>query len=487
MVRLFKSKSTTAAVQESIMSTQIQSFFETAIKTGDVDTVKRLLKYHKDSINLDAGKATTAGIREEKFNVDSNKRKKGERARSVSKNRDQTVSSVNGAPVPSERQQQRHIVKKSVAVGDSPIVLRKKQSCKQPPVTHRRSILKQHPSNTAISVVGDDEASIFNDDGDQARYSWSSNSSSSCSEDPILWSSSSEDGSFSSPTSSNEIRKKNVSRMSSMPLLESSNYPSPSLPRNEHSRVSSLQSLSSTRQFNRNRFSGSSYSSNASSDFSPFLTRSRLSRVSSLSSENTFSPITSGRSPKKNNRLSCLSTASSISCGSSSSSSSSSLTRNHKRHSVQFSFNTLFLNHVHENEPELLDRLLFENYYNNNPTSQEQQQRVTILNKLDRKGLSALHWAAVNGHWRTVRVLITHGALADLVDPNGWTALHAAVITGQIECVRELLRCSANVYAVTNSGETVFDMTCDAVVRAVLEQHAESLISESKLIRSTDI
>ena len=124
--------------------------------------------------------------------------------------------------------------------------------------------------------------------------------------------------------------------------------------------------------------------------------------------------------------------------------------------SVQFSTNALFLSYIHENEHELLDVLL-------------DQNRVSILNKLDRKGLSTLHWAAINGFHDCIRVLVKHGADVDIVDPNGWTPLHAAVITGKVECVKELLSCHADIYAVTKSGETMFDMSRDSEIQRLLE------------------
>ena len=128
--------------------------------------------------------------------------------------------------------------------------------------------------------------------------------------------------------------------------------------------------------------------------------------------------------------------------------------------SVQFSTNTLFLNYVHENEYELLDMLLEDN-------------KISILNKLDRKGLSTIHWASINGFHECVRVLAKHGANVDIVDPNGWTPLHAAVITGNIKCVEKLLCFNPSVYAVTNSGETVFDMTDDMEIRKLLVNHVD--------------
>ncbi|XP_066919507.1 protein phosphatase 1 regulatory subunit 12B-like [Clytia hemisphaerica] len=154
----------------------------------------------------------------------------------------------------------------------------------------------------------------------------------------------------------------------------------------------------------------------------------------------------------------------SVRSSSSSSSTSSGL-------SVQFPTNTLFLNYVHENEHELLDQLLNEH-------------KVGIINKLDRKGLSSIHWAAMHGFDECIRVLVKHGANVDIEDPNGWTALHAAVITEKTECVRQLLKCDSRIYAVTNSGETVFDMTNNQEIKSLLEGHVHSNL-KMKLKNST--
>jgi len=188
---------------------------------------------------------------------------------------------------------------------------------------------------------------------------------------------------------------------------------------------------------------------------SPQTLNSILKRSRSKSERWNGSVRSSWSSASSASSSSYFSSAADDSEASSSSSSSSSLPSG--RLSVQFPTNTLFLNYIHENEHELLDALL-------------DQNRVSILNKLDRKGLSTIHWAAINGFHDCIRVLVKHGADVDIVDPNGWTPLHASVITGNIECVKELLSCSARVDAVTNNGESVFDMTTDREIQHLLER-----------------
>eukprot|EP00669_Euglena_mutabilis_P014377 TRINITY_DN9442_c0_g1_i1.p3 TRINITY_DN9442_c0_g1~~TRINITY_DN9442_c0_g1_i1.p3 ORF type:complete len:100 (-),score=35.50 TRINITY_DN9442_c0_g1_i1:91-390(-) len=58
----------------------------------------------------------------------------------------------------------------------------------------------------------------------------------------------------------------------------------------------------------------------------------------------------------------------------------------------------------------------------------------------DQLGLTPLHWAACNGHDRTVAVLLRHGADPLLKDQWGQTAQHLAARKGHPKVVEVLQR-----------------------------------------------
>ncbi|WP_438456239.1 ankyrin repeat domain-containing protein [Wolbachia endosymbiont of Kerria lacca] len=67
---------------------------------------------------------------------------------------------------------------------------------------------------------------------------------------------------------------------------------------------------------------------------------------------------------------------------------------------------------------------------------------------VDEKGwrdATPLHFAAGNGHKKTVEVLIQEGANVNAVDIEGWTPLHVAALHGRANIVGVLLEKGANV------------------------------------------
>ncbi|KAJ3408274.1 hypothetical protein HDU80_006314 [Chytriomyces hyalinus] len=94
--------------------------------------------------------------------------------------------------------------------------------------------------------------------------------------------------------------------------------------------------------------------------------------------------------------------------------------------------------------------------------------------KLDNFGLSALHYAAMNGradillallsntsvkpfqkgHSSVIRVLIDYGASCDAVDGHGWTPLFYAALAGRTEAAMMLLECGASVDLLDRDGWT---------------------------------
>ncbi|HET9425379.1 MAG TPA: ankyrin repeat domain-containing protein [Gemmatimonadaceae bacterium] len=68
-------------------------------------------------------------------------------------------------------------------------------------------------------------------------------------------------------------------------------------------------------------------------------------------------------------------------------------------------------------------------------------------------GMTALHWAAANGDFGTVRLLVGAGAKVEAKTRNGsYTPLHMAARNGRATAVKALIRAGANVNAPTSSG-----------------------------------
>lgn len=162
-------------------------------------------------------------------------------------------------------------------------------------------------------------------------------------------------------------------------------------------------------------------------------------------------------------------------CLSSSSSSAGSSEELHhlKNHSVQFSPESLLNEYVHCNEYERLEAML-------------ESVDNSVVNKLDRKGLSPIHWAAIKGYPNCIRVLAKYGGDVDVRDPFGWTPLHAAVVSNHLSCIEELLKLNADVYALTVNGQSVFDWTSQQSTIDLLQKHVGENITDKEL-KSTDI
>lgn len=484
MVRLFKSKSSKASA-EAIMSSRMQSFFVRAVMLNDTATVKRLLKHHKDSIDLEDVVVVGSANGSKPIHLcvlpsinnpghqDDQQGQHRSTMLSVLLRAGADVNSLDGrgwsclhaAAHSGNFHLTRYLIRKGADV-----MCYTSQEKKLPVhfsinynVTYLLVEAMQQQGHVELSQIHLARAVT-----QQHQQQQKSNE-----EDDFYHQKQIETNSTTTP-------RKHTSSILKRPAGAIKKT-------DDQSSRRSLWVSSSWSSFSSTTSSSSSSSSLSGSDgeldcglwdddhevectrSSSSLQNGRLSSLSSVSSSSGLSSISSLRSSvsssNNNNRNSCISSTSSTASNGSSTS----------RQSVQFSSNTLFLNYVHENEHELLDGLL-------------QHNNVTIINKLDRKGLSTIHWASINGNPESIRVLVKHGADVDLVDPNGWTALHAAVITGQIQCIRQLLACEANLYAMTNSGETVFDMTSDGEIRAVLEQYSESrLANSSNRMRNTDI
>lgn len=145
-----------------------------------------------------------------------------------------------------------------------------------------------------------------------------------------------------------------------------------------------------------------------------------------------------------------------------------------RQHSVQFDTETLFMNYVQENEYIKLSKLL------------DNIEDISIINNLDRKGLSAVHWAAIKGYSECLEVLYKLGADINIHDPFGWSPLHAAVATKNIKCVSKLLEFNADVYALTKDGESVFDWSPEDEILVMLKNYISEHMRREE-VRCTNI
>ena len=92
----------------------------------------------------------------------------------------------------------------------------------------------------------------------------------------------------------------------------------------------------------------------------------------------------------------------------------------------------------------------------------------------DTNGMTALHWAANNGHKDAAELLLASKAKVNAKNNNGATPLHAAAGFGDKDTAKLLLANKAEVNAKNNEGMTPLHTAEDrgqAVVAELLRQH----------------
>lgn len=67
-----------------------------------------------------------------------------------------------------------------------------------------------------------------------------------------------------------------------------------------------------------------------------------------------------------------------------------------------------------------------------------------LVDKKDKNGQTALHWATEGGHEAVVRLLVDHRAVVNAKDKRGWTALFWATERGHEAVVRLLKSAGAS-------------------------------------------
>ncbi|XP_069938548.1 ankyrin repeat, PH and SEC7 domain containing protein secG-like isoform X2 [Cherax quadricarinatus] len=82
------------------------------------------------------------------------------------------------------------------------------------------------------------------------------------------------------------------------------------------------------------------------------------------------------------------------------------------------------------------------------------------LQAKDSEGLTPLHVAAKNGHWKICNELVEAGANIEERDSHGSTPLHWAAKMGFTECCRKLLEHNVSINSVNNKGNTPLHLLC---------------------------
>src|SRR5215469_15459492 len=77
------------------------------------------------------------------------------------------------------------------------------------------------------------------------------------------------------------------------------------------------------------------------------------------------------------------------------------------------------------------------------------------INKKDKKGRTALHYAVGNSDPKTVRLLIKKGADINSADVGGYIPMHLAVMGERLENVKELIDYARNNKEITKVLEDV--------------------------------
>lgn len=79
----------------------------------------------------------------------------------------------------------------------------------------------------------------------------------------------------------------------------------------------------------------------------------------------------------------------------------------------------------------------------------------------DPNGRSALHWAAYQGDYLTVELLINLGAKLDLQDEQGFTAIHWAMVNGSSKSIQLLINSGSDINLATSDGKTCWTVASD--------------------------
>ncbi|TID13309.1 hypothetical protein CANINC_004996 [Pichia inconspicua] len=96
-----------------------------------------------------------------------------------------------------------------------------------------------------------------------------------------------------------------------------------------------------------------------------------------------------------------------------------------------------------------------------NELKDSKNTEIDGVNTADPTGRTLLHWAAYQGDFLTVDVLINAGAKVDLLDSEGFTPLHWALVNGSKSVVSSLLAANSDVTLKTGNGRSTWDIATD--------------------------
>ena len=109
------------------------------------------------------------------------------------------------------------------------------------------------------------------------------------------------------------------------------------------------------------------------------------------------------------------------------------------------------------------------------------------IDTVDQKGRTALHWAAYQGDFLTVDVLLAAGSNADLVDADGFTALHWGLVSNSRSVVSSLVNYKCNINAKTKEGKSAWnvasDMKCSSMWYSILKDDGRNPVTGEKAKR----
>jgi ankyrin repeat protein len=102
-------------------------------------------------------------------------------------------------------------------------------------------------------------------------------------------------------------------------------------------------------------------------------------------------------------------------------------------------------------------------YFGHYDTAEYLVKAGAPVNSPARNGLKAapIHSASAAGHVRIVKLLLDHGADANVREQAGYTALHAAAQNGDEEMIRTLLFGGADLTLKSDDGKTAMDIAMD--------------------------
>jgi ankyrin repeat protein len=88
----------------------------------------------------------------------------------------------------------------------------------------------------------------------------------------------------------------------------------------------------------------------------------------------------------------------------------------------------------------------------------------------DKKGMTALAWASLNGHLDAVKLLCSKKASPNEADANGMTPFLHACSAGHLEIVKTLLDCGANVQSKNKNNETALQLSKNSDISTLLRE-----------------